>query len=160
MGIDTYGGTWYYVSTTFKEQEGYRMSVMSASHYTVPTDKSVPLAIEVIEKTLMARQFGVLWHLDINEKLVEKGLDPGPAFHVLEVCSAPRAKQALSTNQQVGYFLPCKIVVYTDQKNGTTQIGLLRPRLMTELLGDQELEPLANEVEQLLVDAINEAASV
>lgn len=131
---------------------------MAENFVAVTTRESVDEAIQSVTERLQAHQFGVLWHLDINEKLVEKGLEPGLPFHVLEVCSAPRAKQALTTNQQVGYFLPCKIVVYTDDQTHGTVIGLQRPRLMTELLGDPALEPLANEVELLLTTAIQEAA--
>jgi uncharacterized protein (DUF302 family) len=123
-----------------------------------PTRKTIAAAIQAVEVSLARRQFGVLWHLDINEKLVDKGLEPAAPFHVLEVCSAPRARTALTTNQQVGYFLPCKIVVYEDQGQAGTVIGLLRPRLMMDLLGDPALEPLADEVEDLLLQAITEAA--
>jgi uncharacterized protein (DUF302 family) len=130
----------------------------TTTHYTVSTQKDVEGAMQALEAALKSRQFSVLWHLDINQKLVEKGLEPGPPFHVLEVCSAPRAKEALTANQQVGYFLPCKMVVYKDHDKGETQIGLLRPGLMMELLGDERLEPLAAEVEGLLKEAAAAAA--
>lgn len=130
----------------------------TSSYVTVATNKSVEQAIADVETALKPRQFGVLWHLDINQKLTEKGLEAEPAFHVLEVCSAPRAKKALSTNQHVGVFLPCKVVVFEDRQNGSTQIGYLRPQLMTDLLHDKELEPLAEEVETILKAAIHEAA--
>ena len=130
---------------------------MAEYFVAVSTRESVEEAIQSVTERLQAHQFGVLWHLDINEKLEEKGVEPGLPFHILEVCSAPRAKQALTTNQRVGYFLPCKIVVYTDDQTHGTVIGLQRPRLMTELLGDPALEPLANEVELLLTTAIQEA---
>lgn len=127
------------------------------SFVTVETQKTIAEALEAVEKSLGARQFGVLWHLDMNEKLTEKGLPPGPEFHVLEVCSAPRAKKALTTNQKVGYFLPCKVVVYEDAQTHGTRIGFQRPQLMTELLGDSALAPLAAEVEGILTDAIHAA---
>ncbi len=123
-----------------------------------PTQKTVEDAIKAVEAALQTRKFSVLWHLDINEKLREKGIEPAAPFHVLEVCSAPRARQALTTNQQVGYFLPCKIVVYEDSETGERVIGLQRPRLMVELMGDPALEPLANEVEEILTAAVTEAA--
>jgi uncharacterized protein (DUF302 family) len=134
------------------------MTTASANYFSRSTSKSVAQAIAAVERALAARQFAVLWHLDINEKLREKGLPEGPPFHVLEVCSAPRAQQALETNQQVGYFLPCKIVVYQDARTGGTEVGLQRPQLMVDLLGDPALEPLAQEVETLLSAAVAEAA--
>lgn len=125
---------------------------------SVPTAKSLDDAITATESALQARKFSVLYHLDINEKLVEKGLPPVPPFHILEVCSAPRAREALSLNQEVGYFLPCKVVVYEDAASHRTIIGLEPPSLIPELLQDPALDSLAHEVEDLLHAAILEAA--
>lgn len=126
--------------------------------WSVPTAKTVDAALAAVEVSLGRHQFQVLWHLDINEKLTSRGLVPEPPFHILEVCSAPRANAALATNQHVGYFLPCKIVVYEDKSSHGTEIGLERPSLMMRLLGDEALRPLADEVEELLMAAISEAA--
>lgn len=116
--------------------------------------------IDRITKALAGRGFGVLWHLDINEKLVEKGLEPTAPFHVLEVCSAPRARQALTTNQRVGYFLPCKVVVFEDSATHTVEVGFERPTLMVDLLKEPLLKPLADEVEGILTEALREAAGL
>lgn len=90
-----------------------------------------------LEQALIERKFGALWHLDVNEKLKEKGFDLEPEFHFFEVCSAPRAKQAIETNIKVGYFLPCKVVVYLQ--GGHTRIGLLNPTVLIELQNDARL---------------------
>ena len=125
-------------------------------HYTRSTGKSVPEAIAALEAALTNRKFSALWHLDMQSKLKEKGLELKPEFHVFEVCSAPRAKEALETNLQVGYFLPCKMVVYSD--DGQTRIGLLRPHLLMDLLGEERLKALATDVETELRAAVDEAA--
>ena len=122
------------------------------------TRATVDEAMERVRQSLQERGFGVLWHLDINEKLEEKGQERVDPFHILEVCSAPRARQALTKNQRTGYFLPCKIVVYRDAQDGRTVIGLTRPQIMTDLLHDPGLTDLAREVEELLSAAISEAA--
>ncbi len=75
---------------------------------------------------------------------------------ILEVCSAPRAKQVLETNVYMGYFLPCKVVVY-DAGEGT-RIGFPRPTMMAGVLGDDRLDGIAREVESVLTDAVDEAA--
>lgn len=134
------------------------MPTSTDSVFALDTDKDVPAALAALQSALAGKQFGVLWQLDINEKLAEKGLEPVAPFYVLEVCSAPRAQKALRTDQQVGYFLPCKLVVYRDEVSGRTRIGLQRPRLMAELVGNPQLLPLAQEVDQLLREAVTEAA--
>lgn len=132
---------------------------MNDMFYAVSTRKPVAQAIEELSDALGQRQFGVLWDLDINQKLVEKGLEPEPPFHILEVCSAPRAKHALSNNQEVGYFLPCKIVVYEDRASGGTTIGFPKPDALMGLLRDPSLESLAEEVNSIMKAALDEVAA-
>lgn len=131
---------------------------MSDLMYQVSTVKSVDDAVKSVAEALARHQFGVLWDLDINTKLTEKGLEPEPPFRILEVCSAPRAKQALSTNQMVGYLLPCKVLVYQDRESGQTQIGYAKPDALMGLVGDSRLNELAREVDQLLRQAVEEAS--
>lgn len=120
------------------------------------TGKSPTEAVAAVEAALQERKFSVLWHLHVNEKLAEKGLDLGPEVHILEVCSAPRAKQAIEANPDVAYFLPCKIVVRSD--GGQTRIGLTRPSVLMNLLGDDRFTDLADEVEAVMLEAVKVAA--
>lgn len=131
------------------------MPDISQFGYTVQTTKSVEEAVEAVDAALKERKFSVLWHLDMREKLEEKGISGGPEFRVLEVCSAPRAKQALDTKLEVGYFLPCKMVVY--RKDDATHIGILKPTLLMSLIPGAGLDELAHEVEQILIEAAEAA---
>ena len=130
---------------------------MSDTRFTLTTAKTVDEAAQAVEAALAERRFSVLWALDVNDKLQEKGLDLKGRFRILEVCSAPRAKQAIEANPLVGYFLPCKVVVY--ERDGRTEIGLPRPTALIGMLGDDGLRPLAEEVEQVLVEAVRAAAA-
>lgn len=132
---------------------------MAELDYTVATDKSVDQAIAALQSALAERRFSALWHLHVNEKLREKGFHLEPDFHIFEVCNPAKAKQALETDQKVGYLLPCKIVVYSDRNDGNrTKIGLLRPQTLIGLLDDERFRDLANEVEQELRAAVDAAA--
>lgn len=125
-------------------------------HYTRETRKTVPEAIAALESALTKRKFSALWHLDMQAKLKEKGQETDRVFHVFEVCSAPHAKVALETNLEVGYFLPCKMVIF--EKDQQTHVGLLRPQLLMDLLGEHRLQDLANTVERDLSAAVDEVA--
>ena len=132
---------------------------MTNLDYTVATDKSVDEAIAALQTALAQHRFSALWHLHVNEKLREKGFDLEPDFHIFEVCNPEKAKQALETNQKVGYLLPCKIVVYADRhQGGRTKIGLLRPQALIGLLNDPQLQGLADEVEAELRAVVDAAA--
>jgi uncharacterized protein (DUF302 family) len=129
---------------------------MSELRYAVTTTKPVAEAARDVAAALARRGFSVLWELDVVGKLREKGLELQRPVRILEVCSAPRAKEALEANPLVGYFLPCKVVVL--QRDGRTELGLPRPTALLSLLGDEHLQPLAEEVERVLVAAVEEAA--
>ncbi len=128
----------------------------SEMRHEVGTARTVADAVAAVTEALARRQFSVLWDLDVNAKLREKGLELGVPYRILEVCSAPRAKQAIETNPHVGYFLPCKVVVYAAE--GGTRIGLVRPQALIDLVEDPRLADLAAEVERTLIEAIAEAA--
>ncbi len=124
-------------------------------HYSVVTDKTVDGAVQALESSLKENKFGVLWQLDIPAKLQEKGVEFNTPFRVLEVCNPHEAKRVLTENPLVGYFLPCKVVVYEEE--GKTHIGLPKPTSLIELLGDKNLAGIAEEVETTLIKAINAA---
>ena len=124
-------------------------------HYSVVTDKTIDAAIQSLEETLKANKFGILWQMNIPEKLQEKGVEFDMPFRVLEVCNPHEAKRVLTQNPMVGYFLPCKIVVY--ELAGKTHIGMPRPSVLMNIIDDPTLETLAQNVEASLKKSIDEA---
>lgn len=124
-------------------------------HYSVVTEKTVEQAVQALEESLKANKFGVLWQLDLPAKLKEKGVDYDTPYRVLEVCNPHEAKRVLTQNPLVGYFLPCKIVVY--EADGKTHIGLPRPSVLMNIIDDSALASIAVEVEASLKKAVDEA---
>lgn len=123
--------------------------------YTINTEKSYTEAIDRLKQGLASVKFGVLWELDVPSKLQEKGADFTVPFRILEVCNPHHAKEALERNIMVGYFLPCRIVVY--EQAGQVQIGMVRPASMVGLLEDEGLRNFAEQVERELMRAIDSA---
>lgn len=121
--------------------------------YEVKTVKPFEEAGSSLKRSLEANKFGVLWELDFKDKLKEKGLEFESHFKIFEVCNPAQAKRVLDTQIEVGYFLPCKIVLY--EKDGTTYIGMMKPTELIDMLGKEELSEVAKEVEEVLVQAIN-----
>ncbi|MDY5968096.1 Uncharacterized conserved protein, DUF302 family [Atopostipes suicloacalis DSM 15692] len=120
--------------------------------YEIKTNKSFQTAIEDITDSLKEREFGVLYQVNFKEKIEAKGLDFSTNFEVLEVCNPGQAKEVLEKSIEVGYFLPCKVVVY--EKEGEVYIGLLKPTVLIGLLEDDCLKTIAEEVENTLKEAI------
>ncbi|MCM3443322.1 DUF302 domain-containing protein [Metabacillus halosaccharovorans] len=123
--------------------------------YTVETKKSINEAVTSLETNLKEEKFGVLWMFDIKDKLQEKGLDFNQEYKVLEVCNPHEAQRVLNENLLVRYFLPCKIVVYSD--NGQTKIGMPRPTALIKLVNNDEIIKLAKDIEDRLINCINKS---
>lgn len=123
--------------------------------YTIETENNVDDTIENLKQNLLRENFGVLWEFDIKEKLQEKRLGFDESYIVLEVCNPHEAKRVLEKNKMVGYFLPCKIVVYSDQ--GTTKIGMPKPSSFIQLMKDEELNKIAMDIEKRLILAIDQS---
>lgn len=124
-------------------------------HYTVETDKSMEEAIQSLEESLKEDKFGILWQFDIKETLNNKGFEFDQPYRVLEVCNPKEAQRILTKNQLIGYFLPCKIVVYEEE--GKRKIGLPKPTALMELAGDDSLKEIAGDVENRLIKAIDKS---
>lgn len=125
-------------------------------HYTVTSSKSINEVIASLEENLKLHKFGILWQLDLSAKLQEKGVDTYTnPYRVLEVCNPFEAARVLNQNELVGYFLPCKIVVY--QSEGRTKIGLPKPTAMIDLLNDELLKDIAKDIENILVDVLDKS---
>ncbi|MGE5591840.1 MAG: DUF302 domain-containing protein [Bacillota bacterium] len=122
-------------------------------HYTVTTDKSFDQALQDLEANLGEARFGVLWALDVPVKLQEKGVDFHQPYRILEVCNPVKAKQALETDPMVGYFLPCKLTVYI--RDGKTVLGMVRPTMVAEVVGNPGLRDFAAEVDGMLREVLD-----
>ncbi len=129
--------------------------VIKLFHYTVETNKTMDEAVQALEAELKNDKFGVLWDFDVKATLNNKGLDFDKPVRILEVCNPGEAKKVLEKNELVSYFLPCKIVVH--ESDGMTKIGMPKPTKLIEFVEDQELNQIAEDIEQRMINAINEA---
>ncbi|MGI8313650.1 DUF302 domain-containing protein [Halobacillus mangrovi] len=122
--------------------------------YTVETKKSMDEAVESLEANLMEQKFGVLWNFDLKDKLHEKGLEFEKEFKILEVCNPKEAQRVLNENTLAGYFLPCKMVVYTE--DGTTKIGMPKPTSLIQMVEDDNIQAIAKDIEERLIGCIDQ----
>ena len=124
-------------------------------HYTVKTNEPIEKAIQTLEEQLKVESFGVLWQFDIKETLQSKGFNFDKPYNVLEVCNPKEANDILQKNPLVGYFSPCKIVVYEAEEG--TMIGLPRPTQLISMVEDEALKETAKNIEDRLINCIDES---
>lgn len=101
-------------------------------------------AIELAREALKKEGFGVLFELDMKDKLKEKlGVD----FHnyvILGACNPPVAYQALQTEPDIGLLLPCNVIVY--ETDGGSKVVAIDAAKMLSLVGNPMLESAAQEI--------------
>jgi uncharacterized protein (DUF302 family) len=122
-------------------------------YYTKEIAKTPDQVIADLTENLKEEHFGVLWHLDIQAKLKEKGVDYDGTYHVLEICNPHEAKRVLSEDLLAGYFMPCKIVVYQD--NEKIRIGMPRPTVLVSMIHNENLKSIAEDMEKRLAACID-----
>ena len=110
-----------------------------------------------LEPALKTRGFGILATLDVARQLRDKLGTSQEDLVILDVCSPRHAHRILAVHPEAAWLLPCKIVL--SRHAGRTRIDFPRP---TELIGllhpPSGLRGIAWEVEQLLMEAVDEAA--
>ena len=100
-------------------------------------------------------RFGVIAVLDLQETMKKKGVDFDRRCTIYEVCNPHQAKRVLEANGAVSTALPCRISVY--QSGDGFNIATILPTAMMQMFGDPALDPVAVEVEQVMVAMIRAA---
>lgn len=122
-------------------------------HYTKTLNGTVNDNVYAITKLLEEEGFGVLWNLNLKDKLNDKGVNFSEEIVILEVCNPFEAKKILEETLLASYFLPCKIIVYSEE--GSTKIGMPKPTSLIQMLEDHNLEKIASDIEARLIKCID-----
>jgi uncharacterized protein (DUF302 family) len=95
---------------------------------------------------LKTEQFGVVTDIPMDEKIKDKlpAADLKP-YRILGVCNPKFAYETLKVEENIGLFLPCKLVLKSIDAN-TTEVVMINPSAMMQMLGNEALMPIADEV--------------
>ena len=110
-------------------------------------------ALARAKETLKEAGFGVLFELDMQEKLREK---LGVAFRryvILGACNPALAHQALQAEIALGLLLPCNVIVY--EEGDQTVVAAIDATEMMAVTGNPQLATVAAQVDEKLWRAID-----
>lgn len=122
------------------------MPPLTGSTYTLSGTTSLPFADAVarVRETLKDEGFGVLAEIDVQATLREKLAEEIEPYLILGACNPPYAHRALQAEPDLGALLPCNVVVY--EQGGTTHVSAVDPVAMLGIVGNPELDPIAQEI--------------
>lgn len=124
--------------------------------YELSTTKSLSDVSAALPVAAQAHQFGVMHVHNLKETMAKKGVEFPRECLVFEVCQPQQAKKVLEGDMSVSTALPCRISVY--QREGKTILATLKPTALLGLFGVPHLEPVAREVEDVILKIMKEAA--
>jgi len=105
-------------------------------------------AIEKVTAELKKEGFGVLTSIDVKETLKQKINVDFKKYAILGACNPPIAHRALQEEEELGLLLPCNVIVY--EKDDKTRISIFDPMVMTWIMENDNMKPIATEVQERL----------
>ena len=110
-------------------------------------------AVNRVTEALKTEGFGVLTTIDVQQTLKQKlGVD-FRRYVILGACNPQLAHRALTLEPGVGLLLPCNVVVSDGPEGALVQV--VKPRAMLEVVGRQELAPIAEDADARLRRAMD-----
>ena len=121
--------------------------------FSKTVDLSFEDTINKVTEELKKEGFGVLTTIDVKETLKNKIDVDFKKYTILGACNPPLAHRALQAEEEIGLLLPCNVIVY--DKEGKTGVSVFDPSLMTMVVENENLNPIAEEVKEKLQRVFN-----
>ena len=125
--------------------------------YQVKSSKSLHEIERDLKDSAARHQFGVIAMHDLKETLNKKGVALSMECRIYEVCNPHQAKKVLEADGAISTALPCRISVFGTPEHYT--LATMRPTEMMKGFASPEVEPVAREVEGVILQMRQDAAS-
>ena len=136
--IAIFTGVLFILSTTSGNAQSYYMSKKM--------DMTFEEAVAKTKEALKTEGFGVMTEIRMDEKLSEKldNVNMQP-YLILGVCNPKYAFKTVNVEENIGLFLPCKVLV---KKISDTQseVVMIDPAEAMKAIGNTKLDPIAQKV--------------
>ena len=126
------------------------------SYYLSKTlnNTTVKTAIEKLTDVLKDEGFGIISEINISDTLKKKIDVDYKEYIILGACNPHFAYKAIQSEEKIGLFLPCNIIV-VDAGEGNTEVSVIDPVESMSSVKNDKLGEFAESVRSSLFSAIN-----
>ena len=121
--------------------------------FSKTVDLSFEDTINKVTEELKKEGFGILTTIDIKETLKNKIDVDFKKYTILGACNPSLAHKALQAEEEIGLLLPCNVIVY--EKEGKSAVSVFDPSLMSKVVENEKMNPIAEEVKEKLQRVFN-----
>ena len=116
--------------------------------FSKTVDLSFEDTINKVTEELKKEGFGILTTIDVKDTLKSKIDVDFKKYTILGACNPPFAHKALLAEEEIGLLLPCNVIVY--EKEDKSAVSFFNPALMSKVVENKALNPIADEVKEKL----------
>jgi uncharacterized protein (DUF302 family) len=118
-------------------------------YFSTEVEGNIEMVTDMVKERLKSEGFGIISEIDMDDTFKEKlDVDFMP-YRILGVCNPTYAFQTIQIEENIGVFLPCKMVLkQVDDK--TVEVVSVNPSALMQMLGNKELIRVADQVTEQL----------
>ena len=124
--------------------------------FETESQKTIDQVCQDLEKAVVEHKFGVMTVHNLKETMNKKGVEFDRECRIFEACNPLQAKRVLEKNMELSTALPCRISVFTEGRK--VKLATLKPTALISQFNAPELEPVAKEMEETLIQIMKEAS--
>jgi uncharacterized protein (DUF302 family) len=106
--------------------------------------------IQLVTAALKNEGFGVLTEIDVQDTLKKKLDADFRRYVILGACNPVLANRAFNSDLDVGLLLPCNVVVNEDTERGGSNVSVVNPLMMMQMMPGTDLQEVAVEAHSRL----------
>lgn len=108
-----------------------------------------------VKSSLKEQGFGIITEIEMDKTLKEKldGVEMKP-YRILGACNPKYAYETLQAEENIGLFLPCKVLIKQIDEN-RSEVVMVNPSALMKMLGNEDLIPIADDVTERFKEALN-----
>ncbi len=124
-------------------------------YFSKTMEGTVEQATQRVKAALQDQGFGIVTEIDMHKTLNEKLGKEMETYRILGACNAKFAWETLQKEENIGVFLPCKVLI-KEAEGDRVEVVAVNPSKLMKMLDNPELEGVADQVTRRFKDALHQ----